>query len=360
MKKATNKNTLKKRIQAGIRRIRVLAKKSQRRNKSLSQRTSSRKKTSLKKKSVSKPRKKRSSLKTVSLATSTLKHTEEERIEVSKFSAVETSLKEPERFNLPLRYNDNRIVLIPRDPWWIHTYWDISQEKINETTAKIPLHERENLKWALRVHDVTGISNFTGYNSHSFYDIDINFDAYNWYINVNAPEREWCVEIGLKTKNGRFFVVLRSNIIKTPYFGISDIVDEEWALPDEDYFRVLGVYDLGRSSLERRKKLEELLKQQISSGFFSGALSSLSSLREKKKERKFFLEVWTELILYGRTTPDAAVSVCGKKIKLRDDGTFSIRYALPEGNFRFDVSATSQDKEETITIIPAVKRYTIK
>ena len=175
MKKAANKNTLKKRIQTGIRRIRVLAKKSQK-SKTPSRRISSKKETSLKKKSVSKPRKKKPSLKEVSLAAPTLKHTEEERIEVSKFSAVETLPKEPERFNLPLRYNDNRIVLIPRDPWWIHTYWDISQEKINEVIAKIPLHERENLEWALRVHDVTGINNFSGHNSHSFYDIDINFE----------------------------------------------------------------------------------------------------------------------------------------------------------------------------------------
>ena len=80
----------------------------------------------------------------------------------------------------------------------------------------------------------------------------------------------------------------------------------------------------------------------------------------EKQERKFFLEVWTEVILYGRTYPDADVSVCGKKINLREDGTFSLRYALPEGDFKFDVVATSSDKIDTIKVTPAVKRYTKK
>ena len=150
-------------------------------------------------------------------------------------------------------------------------------------------------------------------------------------------------------------MVARSNIIQAPFFGISDIIDEEWAVADDDYYRFLGVYDLGNSSLARRKKLEEILMQQISSGGFSGAVSSF---QEQKRARKFFLEVWTELILYGRTEADADVSVAGKKVNLRPDGTFTLRYALPEGDFEYPVQATSNDKIDTIKITPAVKRFT--
>ncbi len=286
--------------------------------------------------------------------------TEQESVEVSKFTAVGT-LEEESKYSLPHRYNDNRLMLVPRDPWWVHTYWDISEDKINAVVSDIPDYERADLKWVLRMYDVTGVRNFRGSNANSHYDVDINFGVNNWYVNVNAPEKEWCAEIGLKTKKGNFFAVARSNIIKTPYFGISNIVDEEWAMPDEEYFKLLGVYDLGNSSLAAREKgLEEALKNQISSGAFSGNLSSASSLMGRKKEKNFFLEVWTELILYGRTRADATVSVAGKKIKLRSDGTFSSRYALDEGDFRFDVTATSCDKSDSITVVPAVKRYTIK
>ena len=50
-----------------------------------------------------------------------------------------------------------------------------------------------------------------------------------------------------------------------------------------------------------------------------------------------------ELILYGATEPDAAVTVGGRTIKLRPDGTFSYRFALPDGHYELPAVATSAD-----------------
>ncbi|MDD4182646.1 MAG: DUF4912 domain-containing protein [Candidatus Omnitrophica bacterium] len=277
-------------------------------------------------------------------------------IEKVKFTAVQEPIADNNRYSLPLRYADNRITILPRDPWWIHTYWDISEQRINEVISSIPVYERENLKWILRIYDLTGINHFDGKNANSFFDIVIHFEANNWYINVNQPERSWCVEIGLINPSGKFFMVARSNVIKTPYFGISSIIDEEWALPDEDYYKVLGIYDLGRSSLERKRRFEEIIKNQISSPLASWGVSSLFSERAKEAD-KFFLEVWTELILYGRTEPGADVTVEGKKVTLKPDGTFSIRYALPVGDYQYKVVGVSKNKKHKVTKTPAVKRF---
>lgn len=276
--------------------------------------------------------------------------------ENGKFTLTQEANHQEARYNLPIRYADNRIVLLPRDPWWAYTYWDISEAKINEIISFIPLYERENLHWILRMYDITGVNNFHGNNANSFFDIDIHLEANNWYINVNKPECPWCIEIGLKNTAGKFFAVARSNIIKTPPFGISSIIDEEWALPDEEYYKVLGIYDLGKSSLERKKRFEEILKHQISSPLASWGISSLSSERVKVQD-KFFLEVWTELILYGRTEHDACVTVGGQPIKLKPDGTFSLRYALPVGDYKFEVAAVSKDKKHKLTKTPAIKRF---
>jgi hypothetical protein len=73
-----------------------------------------------------------------------------------------------------------------------------------------------------------------------------------------------------------------------------------------------------------------------------------------------FLEVWTELILYGRTAPESEVTVEGKKVNVRKDGTFSLRYTLPEGDFKFKVKSTSKNKKHKIAKTPAVKRYNKK
>jgi hypothetical protein len=283
---------------------------------------------------------------------------QKESVEIEKvqFTATHEAPAEVSTYNLPLRYGDNRITIMPRDPWWIYSYWDISEQRINEVVFAIPVYERQNMKWILRVYDLTGINNFDGGNANSFFDIDIHFEASNWYINVNQPERSWCIEIGLLNPFGKFFPVARSNIIKTPYFGISSIIDEEWALPDEEYYKVLGIYDLGRSSMERKRKFEEIIKHQISSPLSSWGMSSLFSERPRVAD-KFFLEVWTELILYGRTEPDADVTVEGKKVTLKPDGTFSLRYDFPVGDYQYQVIGVSKNKKHKITKTPAAKRF---
>ena len=284
---------------------------------------------------------------------------EKELVEASKTTTIEQELPKETPFNLPVRYGDNRIVLMARDPWWVHTYWDISEERINEVISSIPVYERQDLAWTLRVYDVTGVRDFNGSNANHFFDIGVNFEAGNWYVNVNNPEREWCVEIGFKNPAGKFFVILRSNFIKTPYFGISSLVDEEWVLPDDEYFKILGAYDLGKSSLERKRKVEEFFKHQISSAPGSWGISSPMPAGKKIKD-EHFLEVWTELILYGRTDAQAEVTVEGKKVNVRKDGTFSLRYTLPEGDFKFKVRSTSKNKKHRIEKTPAVKRYNKK
>ena len=280
------------------------------------------------------------------------------KVEIVLPSVATAVLERPrfveERYNLPWRYNDDRIVLLPRDPWWIFTYWDISQKRIDQVVATIPDNERYGLRWILRVYDITLVSTFNGNNANSHFDIDIYFDATNWYINVDKPGCSWCVEIGFLSPAGKFYMVARSNIVGTPRFGISSNIDEEWALPDEEYFKLLGIYDLGRSSMSMKKRFEEIVKKQISSQMAS---FNISSPVGGKSQDQFFLEVWTELILHGRTEASAHVTVEGKKVDLRPDGTFTQRYALPVGDYKYEVTGVSQNKKHKITKTPAVKRF---
>jgi hypothetical protein len=64
------------------------------------------------------------------------------------------------------------------------------------------------------------------------------------------------------------------------------------------------------------------------------------------------------LIVYGATEPDAKVTVQGKPINLRQDGTFTLRFALPDGKQVIPVKAVSSDLEEERTITPIVTRET--
>jgi hypothetical protein len=61
------------------------------------------------------------------------------------------------------------------------------------------------------------------------------------------------------------------------------------------------------------------------------------------REKSFWFNVNAELIVYGATEPDATVSIGGRRIKLRPDGSFSYRFALPDGNYEMPVVAISAD-----------------
>ncbi|MCP4652880.1 MAG: DUF4912 domain-containing protein [Candidatus Omnitrophica bacterium] len=279
-----------------------------------------------------------------------------EEMKFSPEAAVAASEVAPQKmqYNLPLKYADDRIVLLVRDPWWMFTYWDISPNRIDGVLATIDSDERNNLKWIVRAYELSGVKKFNGRNANLSFDTEIYLDGGSWYINTNQPGGLWCIEIGLISDLGNFYPVARSNIVGSPRFGISSNIDEHWASEDDDHFKILGIYDLGRSSMERKRKFEEIVKKTVSSPLASWGMSSPGGI---KKEDKFFLEVWTEVILHGRTMADAKVNVDGKEVTLRDDGTFTQRYALVEGDFEYKVVGVSKNKKHKIKKTPAVKRY---
>ena len=47
------------------------------------------------------------------------------------------------------------------------------------------------------------------------------------------------------------------------------------------------------------------------------------------------------MIIYGATEPDAKVTLGGHEIRLRPDGTFSYRFALPDGKYDLPAVAVS-------------------
>jgi hypothetical protein len=111
---------------------------------------------------------------------------------------------------------------------------------------------------------------------------------------------------------------------------------------------------VGKGSLEVREMFKKRLEEQIT----SGAISSAASFYRKPAERKFWLVVNTELIVYGATEPDAKVTVQGKPVHLRSDGTFTLRFALPDGKQVIPVEATSNDGVDKRRITPIVTRKT--
>jgi hypothetical protein len=60
-------------------------------------------------------------------------------------------------------------------------------------------------------------------------------------------------------------------------------------------------------------------------------------------EKGFWFNINAELVIYGTTEPNAKVTLGGHQIKLRSDGTFSFRFALPDGHYDLPAVAVSAD-----------------
>jgi hypothetical protein len=256
--------------------------------------------------------------------------------------------------DLPYQYGRDKIILQVRDPWWIHAYWEIRGETLERLRDELK-DEFYRAKRVLRVYDVSHII-FNGTNAHRFFDLHINEEANNWYIDTAGPGRSWCVDLGLLLPSGRFITIVRSNTVSTPIDGPSWVTDEEWMIPDDMFARLYGMgFGLGRSSPVGKAWQERIKKIGVLS---SPGITSVASPVKKAQERKFWLLVDCELIVYGATEPDAKVTVQGKAINLRQDGTFTLRFALPNGKQVIPVKAVSSDNVEERTVTPIVTRET--
>lgn len=258
--------------------------------------------------------------------------------------------------DLPCRYGEDKIILQVRDPWWVHTYWEVTDGTFDRLRQELG-DAFHNAKRVLRVYDVSYII-FDGKNAHRFFDVEVNRDTNNWYIDTAGPGKSWCVDYGLLLPDGRFITIVRSNTVYTPLAGPSWITDEEWMIPDDMFARLYGMgFGLGRSS-PVGKAWQERIKRELFSGVLASPGMSSSPVKKITKERKFWMVVNTELIVYGATEPDATVFVQGKQISLRPDGTFTLRFALPDGKQVIPVKGVAADKEEERVITPIVTKET--
>ena len=105
-------------------------------------------------------------------------------------------------------------------------------------------------------------------------------------------------------------------------------------------------FELDKHKKQEEEKLRQRKRLEISSGAVtSGGISS----PVKIEERGFWLQANTELIVYGASEPDAKVTIQGQIIQLRPDGSFSLRFALPDGEQSIPISAQSCDGAKKIS-----------
>ena len=117
------------------------------------------------------------------------------------------------------------------------------------------------------------------------------------------------------------------------------------------------------TELIRRQLLQEISSMSLAQfsvpGSGSMSVSSFSSpLGGMERRKGFWFNVNAELIIYGATEPDATVTMGGRVIKLRPDGTFSYRFILPDGDYDLPAIATSVDGDDSRSAALTFRRRT--
>lgn len=250
----------------------------------------------------------------------------------------------------------DRILALVRDPFWLHVYWELTQAAIQRTEAALG-QDWYNAKPILRLLDVSA-DDATSASESMIRDIEIHGGVNNWYIDVQNPPGTYRVDIGYLTQRGRFFVLARSNIVSTPKPGASDQIDTHWQAVQEDsdriYSRSSGP-NAGAENVELRSLFDERLRRPMSTGtlgdYGSGALGNM-------RRKGFHFQLDAELIVYGSTDPSARVTLLGEPVQVRPDGTFTLRFGMPDGRQILPAVAQTYDGIEERTIILAVERNT--
>ncbi len=110
--------------------------------------------------------------------------------------------------NIPnTSFNQNYIKVIPKDPYSIYTYWEITIGTKMKFQSILGKHIWEQSNMVIRVNNLsTGICYF----------INVEQDIYGCYIDINQPASIINVEIGMLISEEFFISFAGSNTVEMP------------------------------------------------------------------------------------------------------------------------------------------------
>jgi hypothetical protein len=324
---------------------------------------------------------------------------------------IEPAFPSSESAELPESYGTQRLLLVARDPHWLYAHWDFTAEQLRKhNTASRDKHlvvrvyrgavsgdpvveqhvHPESRNWFLHVGKggakfvaelgyynrggkwetvATSAATFTPPDVLSD-DTSVRFET----IPVEVPFKKLLELVKGAVAEHKPLIEIIQELRAAGYPELPRFVAgsdggaaaalawtpaQERALAEIisiDEVRRVWMGSLEITELLRRSLMQELssiaaaqlARGELAGGAELGGVSSVSSpLGGEGRRKGFWFNVNAELIIYGATEPDANVTIGGRKIQLRRDGTFSFRFALPDGNYDLPVQATSADASDS-------------
>ncbi len=267
----------------------------------------------------------------------------------------------PDEATLPAAYGTGKLLLAALDPHCLYVQWDLTLPQQRRYNAQSADHHL-----VVRVYRDT-VAGQPGAEVH------VHPESRHWFVHVGRAETQYVAQLGYYRPRRQWVAVATSGPARTPPETVSAEQAVRFAtIPAQ--VRLTQLVALAKQAIPanlpppeaaRERALAELLTlhagelkpassaegaelarpsgQEIHAAQAGLEVESVSSPMGPIEQAPagFWFNVNAELIIYGATEPDATVTIGGRPVQLRPDGTFSCRLALPEGEHSVIVSAMS-------------------
>jgi hypothetical protein len=252
----------------------------------------------------------------------------------------------------------DRLVLMVRDPYWLHAYWEVSAKTMER--AKVALgHIWYTSVPVLRLFRLS--ADGTGAPKRQLLrDIPVHGGVNNWYLDVTSPPSTFIVELGYLTREKKFHPTLSSNIVETPQQQVIDELeklDGNWRGVADDLGRVFKLSSGERNSQELKEVMEEQLGRPMSPQLLSRyRVAKQGNVDKPRRNFRFAAEV--DVIIHGKADPNVQVTIRNEPVVINADGTYAVRFALPEKRHLYSIEAEGSDGVEMQRVILTLERNT--
>ncbi len=272
--------------------------------------------------------------------------------------------------SLPVSYGTGRLMLMARDPRWLYAQWDASPGQVSRL-ASLP----KGTKAHLRIH----VGDAKSKPIRSVPLVASASARCSWFVEVDRCDETYVAEVGYEDSTGTWISIVTSSSIRTPpasrsaqtTYSVATIHPEApiaVAISPVSADSAQGQRAESRAPLHAPSEMAATEMSVLGSGwpesvvsdagslssqsgaFGSGAFAAMPRMgpssaglawKPSAESRGFWLAVNAELVIYGATEPTASLTVAGRPVALRPDGSFSLRFALPDGEYEMAVEAKS-------------------
>ncbi len=299
---------------------------------------------------------------------------------------------------LPEAYGTQRLLLTARDPHWLYAHWDLTREqqlKYNSLSADKHLILR--VRMGLPAGPLATETHVHPESRHWFVHVDRAGTTYLAELGFYRRSRQWhtistsgptfapsdtvspdttaeFATIPIELPMAKLLSLVKEAVQQNvplaqaltdlraqghpelPELSAHTVPPAPWTPAQEralaevismDRVRRVWMGSMEITELIRRQAARELASMAAAAAAAPGVPTSpagiSSPVGRAQAEKGFWFNVNAELIIYGATEANAAVSIGGRRIKLRPDGSFSYRFALPDGQYELPVVAVAAD-----------------